>query len=143
MNGPEVKGALGYADFRAILELKYRYCRLVDDQDWASLIELFTPDATLDVPVWRAPKPREAAISAYADHMDQIKSIHTVSMPVMVVETSDVVSVEWRMEDRLFSANAVVHGFGRYEDRCARVDGEWKISRLRLVRSRREERRVG
>ncbi|GAA3007672.1 hypothetical protein GCM10010461_17410 [Microbacterium aurantiacum] len=126
------------ADYRAVLDLKFRYCRLVDAHDWEGLRALFTVDATFDLPLWDHVMSRDEAMAAYADRMRSVESIHVVSMPLVEVLGEDRVSVEWHMEDRLYLADSTVQGFGRYEDTCVREAGQWKFASLRLVRLRRE-----
>lgn len=129
--------ALDDSDYRAVLDLKYRYCRFVDAHDWEALRGLFTADAVFELPVWDQPLRRDDAITAYAQRMSDVDSIHVVMMPLVERIGEEVLSVEWRMEDRLELGDSAVHGFGRYEDTCVREGGEWKIASLRLVRSRR------
>lgn len=129
---------LDEADYRAVLELKFRYCRLVDAHDWEGLRALFTVDSSFELPVSNRAMPRDEAIAVYADRMRDIESIHVVAMPLVQALGEDLVSVEWRMEDRLYLADSTVHGFGRYEDTCVREAGEWIFASLRLVRTRRE-----
>lgn len=129
------------ADYRAVLDLKFCYCRLVDAHDWTGLRALFTEDASFDLPDGDRVMSRDEAMAAYADRMRGVESIHVVSMPLVKVLGEDRVSVEWRMEDRLYLADSTVHGFGRYEDTCVLEAGQWKFASLRLVRIRRQSTR--
>lgn len=128
---------VGREDDRAeLLELKHRYCRLVDEKAWESLRALFLPDAVFEMPLWGRSRRREEAIAHYAERMGRMESVHTVFMPIVEWEGDDGASVDWRMEDWLYEDGQLRHGFGEYHDRFRRVAGRWLFTAIRLDRMR-------
>jgi len=130
----------------AIHRLKADYFHYVDEKDWTALAALFTPDATLAVPLWSKSKPLNQAIAAYAETMARYESLHIGLMPIIELTSPTTATGIWQMQDRLYelvegSADRyrLMQGFGRYNEEY-RLEGEqWRISSLVLLRTRKDQ----
>lgn len=134
-------------DRERIRELKSRYCRYLDTKQWDRLRHLFTDDCVFEgfgsAPDGATPDDFVAGVTA---RLGDCISIHHVHSPDIRFVDADHARVVWAMMDflqwpRLMDLREVgkAHGFtayGHYEEACRRVDGEWKLSRMRLTRLR-------
>ena len=122
----------------AISKVKARYCRFLDTKDWESFRGLMTADFTLDVsdgtdmPLIQGP---EEAIGMICRSIGEAVTAHQVHSPEIELD-GDEAAVIWAMQDRLVygPGKPSLTGFGHYFERYRRVDGEWKITSLRLKR---------
>jgi hypothetical protein len=131
-----------------ISRTKAEYFRCIDEQDWAGLIAVFTPDAETDMrgavephnPDLLSNDPKEFA-NNNAFVLKDVKTAHFGYMPRIDVISEDEAVAVWSMEDWLWvpEGNPVMpvgrmHGWGHYHDRYKRVDGRWLMSATRLTR---------
>jgi hypothetical protein len=126
------------ADRLAIFELKARYCRLLDTKQWDEWAQLFTEDYVLDVSEAGGGPPiegRDAAMASVFDSIGQAVTAHQVHFPEITINGDEALAV-FPMQDRvLFGAGKYsLTGYGHYHDNLVRVDGEWKIAKLKLTR---------
>ena len=124
-------------DWRAISELKARYCRLMDTKQWDAWRELFAEDYELDVtegtdlPVI---KGRDAALDRVLSSIRHATTVHQVHAPEIRID-GDAASGIWAMQDRVIFPNGTsLTGYGHYHDRFRRLDGQWRIVALKLTR---------
>ena len=124
-------------DWRAIYELKARYCRLMDTKQWDAWRDLFTEDYELDVtegtdlPVI---KGRAAALDRVLSSIRHAVTVHQVHTPEIRID-GDAASGIWAMQDRVIFPNGMsLTGYGHYHDRFRRVEGQWRIAALKLTR---------
>ena len=128
------------ADRLAIFELKARYCRLLDTKQWDEWAQLFTEDYVLDVSEAGGGPPiegRDAAMASVFASIGTAVTAHQVHFPEITID-GDVALAVFPMQDRVIFAPGktlgAITGYGHYHDSLVRVDGEWKIARLRLTR---------
>ena len=133
------------ADFRDIAETKARYCRCLDEKDWAGYADVFTPAVTLDTTGSGGTvlQGREQVIAAVRGSIEAATTVHQVHAPEMTAVDADTVDVIWAMQDRVIwgeaQARAIgkrsLSGFGHYRERYVRcADGRWRIAHSRLTR---------
>ncbi|RYD63430.1 MAG: nuclear transport factor 2 family protein [Sphingomonadales bacterium] len=126
-----------WEDWRAICELKARYCRLMDGKDWDGYRDLFTEDYELDVSAASGGAPvrgRDAALATVLPHIRDAVTAHQVHSPEIVIRDDEADGI-WAMQDRvIFAGGASISGFGHYHERYRREDGRWRIARLKLTR---------
>jgi hypothetical protein len=133
------------ADFRDIAEVKARYCRCLDEKDWAGYADTFTADVVLDTTAsgGQAWHGREAAVGFVSGSLGGAITVHQVHSPEMDALDGDTVDVIWAMQDRVIWDEARAQrigtrgltGFGHYRERYRRCDdGRWRIAESRLTR---------
>jgi hypothetical protein len=130
-----------------IMELKARYCRLLDTRQWELWGELFTDDVAIDVSEDVTPEIGVAVFSGRALMVEQThrlidasESVHHVHGLELSFDDDTHAAGIWGMYDRIvFSPGnplpfraMTAHGF--YHERYLRENGAWKIAALRLQR---------
>lgn len=132
-------------EIEAIKQLKARYFRFLDTKQWAAWRRLFTNDATFEGTSrpYSGPDDFCAATSAW---LDQAVTVHHGFMPEIRLIGTDAARGIWAMQDLVqfrapiaegaYRGMTGFSGAGHYEEEYRRIDGEWKISRLRLTRLR-------
>ncbi len=128
-----------------IRQLKARYFRALDEQDWLALEELFASKATIDTTADGAPLLEGgAAFCAFLKPiLTGVSTVHHGHAHEIVLATPGSASGIWAMEDRLWfpeaKGGAELHGFGWYRERYLRDrSGRWQIESMRLDRIRVE-----
>lgn len=119
-------------DIEAIKQLKARYCYLVDEAQWDELENLWTEDAVCDYGFFGRFQGRRAIMDDFFRGLVSSASTfnaHMLHNPVIEVE-NDGADAAW-----YFTAHTTVNGralwaMGKYRDRYARVQGEWKIAAI-------------
>ncbi|MCH7790130.1 MAG: nuclear transport factor 2 family protein [Acidobacteria bacterium] len=132
-------------DIEAIRQLKARYFRTMDQQDWDGYREVFTSDVIIDTTDDTGPGTqiigREAYLDMLAVVLEGAITVHHGHMSEIEVD-GDAAHGVWSMEDHIWfseeSGIATLWGTGWYEETYRRVDDEWKISHLVLRRQRVE-----
>jgi hypothetical protein len=127
-----------FEDWRAICELKARYCRLMDTKQWDAYREIFTEDYELDVsqesglaPIKGRDKALDTMVIAY---IRDAVTAHQVHNPEIEIRGDEATGV-WAMQDRvIFPDGRSIVGYGHYTERYVRQDGQWKIAALKLTR---------
>lgn len=125
----------------AIGQVKARYCRFLDTQDWPAFAALFTEDFTLDVGAGREPvRGREAAMAMIQASLTGATTAHQIHSPEIELK-GDEAQVIWAMQDRVSwdpprHGIAAFTGYGHYHETYRREGGAWKIAASRLTRLR-------
>ena len=122
----------------ALSEAKARYCRALDGKDWESFAGLMTEDfeldlsATSDLGVIRG---REAALQTIRASIETATTAHQVHLPEISLN-GDEAEVVWAMHDRVIwgGDKPSLSGYGHYNERWVRCDGEWKLAAQKLTR---------
>lgn len=126
----------------AIKVLKARYFRLGDMQEWDSWKDLFTRDLTIDVPGFDGVSSRESFVERVASNHANgfLPAIHHGHMPEIEIVDDSTATGIWTLFDYLDrdqkGGRMVLFGYGHYEERYKKIDGEWRISSLKLTRVR-------
>ncbi|MDP9182145.1 MAG: nuclear transport factor 2 family protein [Actinomycetota bacterium] len=122
--------------------LKASYFRLLDLHRWDELRALFTDDARFEIDESRSqPAGPDAFVAAVSAHLDRAMTVHHGHTPE--IRVLDGVHAEgiWAMYDLVEPARESGHplltGFGHYEEEYRKVEGRWRIARLRLTRLKR------
>ena len=116
----------------------------MDTKDWVGFAGVFAPDAVMDMRDEAGEEVRgNDAIAAFVSaSVGDVVTVHHGHMPEITLESPTEATGIWAMEDHLEwppgSPIVSMHGFGHYHERYARIDGEWKITELRLSRLRRD-----
>jgi hypothetical protein len=130
-------------DIEAIKQLKARYFRCMDQKRWDEWGDVFARDAVLEVPEANmVTTGRDAIVAGVSSLLEGARTVHHGHMPEIEVTGRDTARGTWAMFDYVEWPNADdgarvgLQGFGHYVEEYAREDGEWRISRSRLVRLR-------
>jgi hypothetical protein len=127
-----------------IKQLKARYFRGIDTEDWELFGSCFTDDVRTKLPGgdWR--EGLDAILSAVVKHHTdaEVVTVHHGHMPEIRLTAQDAARGTWSMfdfVDRIWKddhhRDAFV-GYGHYHERYRKVDGEWRISQMELTRLR-------
>lgn len=125
-----------------IRQLKARYFRYLDLHWWEELRALFTDDAEFEIgeSTSRPSGPDEFLRSA-SKHLSTAMTVHHGHMPEIELVDDTRARGIWAMYDLVEPASGsgfpVLTGFGHYTEDYRKVDGEWRIARLRLTRLKR------
>lgn len=136
---------------RAIEMLKARYFRTMDGKDWDGLRQVFAPDLVAD---FRDATPqhqpemlfneREDYLAMLVPMLNTVATVHHGHMPEITIQDADNANGIWAMEDWVWPQEgsdlpfAWLHGWGHYHETYRRIEGQWKIARIRLTRLRVE-----
>jgi hypothetical protein len=125
-----------------IAELKARYFRLVDEQDWAGWRELFTDDLRFDFGDGEWHEGGDAFVAAVREQIDgragRARSVHRGHMPELVIDGRTEAHGLWGLADYLeWPSNPDgerrgYRGYGHEYETYRKLDGVWKIATWRL-----------
>ena len=129
-----------FHDIEAIKQLKARYVRLVDAQDWAGwanevLHEDFHFDSEAGVQ-----EGRDEVVAMVRGALTGGSTVHHVYNPEITLTGPDTAEATWPMEDwvRLDVGGTprAFHGCGHYREQYVRTNEGWRIRRSVLTRQR-------
>jgi hypothetical protein len=136
-------------ELEAIRQLKSRYFRLMDTQQWASFHECFTADITAHyegVPRASADLARDIEIQGRETLVEGIKtlmagaqSMHQGFMPEIELTSATTARAIWSMFDYVRLPTCHFKGWGHYHEEYVKEDGQWKIASIHLTRLHTEE----
>lgn len=132
-------------DYIAICEVKARYCRCLDEKDWAGYAEVYTQDVRLDTRESGGPlvDGRDAVVAMVRGSIGDAITVHQVHSPEISMVSANEAQAIFAMQDRLIWSSEKAQGigsrgmtgFGHYRERYRRCDdGRWRISYARLTR---------
>jgi hypothetical protein len=134
------------ADIEAIEQLKARYFRFVDTQQWDALGALFTDDATCTISVGTF-DGGDAYVAFLRSALTGGRTVHHGHTREIELTGPDTATGHWAM----FDVVEVVRdgqlersdGYGHYVEHYRRVDATWRIASLRLTRLLVDRSRAG
>lgn len=134
------------ADIESIRQLKARYFRTLDQQDWDAYRDVFTADVVIDTTDDTGPGTDITGRDPYLDMLrpilDGAITVHHGHMSEIEITGPDTARGVWSMEDHIWFPAALglgqLWGTGWYEEDYRRVDARWKIARMVLRRQRVE-----
>jgi hypothetical protein len=130
-------------DIEEIKQLKARYFRMLDHQDWEGFGQVFSIDAVLEVPeAGLVEHGRDAIVAAVRAPLTGARTVHHGHMPEIELTGIDAARGTWAMFDYVewpssASGDRVgIAGYGHYLEEYVREEGEWRIARTHLKRLR-------
>ena len=122
----------GLDDIRACEQLKYRYCRLLDQKRFDELGELLVEDCTVSYGGGAITLQGRAAVTAYLHRAmgdTTILTSHIVAHPEIEV-TGDEASASWALTDVVIHQQTgyAIRGASYYDDRYVRTPAGWRIA---------------
>jgi hypothetical protein len=125
-----------------IKNLKARYFRYVDTQDWEAFGQIFTEDVHVQIDT-RVYEGREDWVRHTAGFLSGGVSFHHGHMPEIEILSADEATGVWTLFDRVEplpeTSRRAFSGYGRYWEHYRRFENGWMISSLRLERLRLTE----
>jgi len=130
-------------DIEEIKQLKARYFRALDTRDWELFGQVFAREAVLEVPEADVTQNgRDAIVTFVSGALRGARTVHHGHMPEIEVTGADSARGTWAMFDYVEwpatddGDRIGLQGYGHYREEHVREDGQWRISRSRLVRLR-------
>ncbi|MDQ1706023.1 MAG: hypothetical protein QOF18_2389 [Frankiaceae bacterium] len=119
-------------DIRGCEQLKYRYCRLLDQKRFDELGELLVEDCTVAYGGGAITLQGRAAVTAYLHKAmgdTRVLTSHLVSHPEIEVQ-GDEATASWGLVDVVIlqDAGLAIRGASYYEDKYVRTDAGWRIA---------------
>lgn len=126
-------------DYKDIIELKARFGRFADVQDWQGYRSVFSDDCIFDFGGGVIMQGGQTGTDVIAGMLEGAVSVHRAYMPeiefVSPVEAKGIWAVndyiEWAA-DPATGSRAGQMGYGREYETYKKVDGNWKIAHWRL-----------
>jgi hypothetical protein len=113
-------------------ELKSRYFRYMDEQDWESLRGILAPDLAFHHPTIGTYDNADETISAIAGRVSGVRTMHQGHDPEIAVD-GDVAEGSWSLQSFVFSPtdpDVRITRYARYADRFRREGDGWVISHI-------------
>ena len=136
-------------DLEDIRQLKSRYFRLMDTQQWAPWTDCFTSDITAlyegcprrahDLPVDISCEGRDALVTGVSDLMKGAQSMHQGFMPEINLLDANNAKAIWTMFDYVRLPTCHFKGWGHYHEDYVKDGGVWRIKKIHLTRLHTEE----
>jgi hypothetical protein len=128
-------------DVEKIKKLQARYFRFLDQREWNGFAELFTEDVTFDYPTLGAHRGREKLLELVKESASKGNSTHHGHMPEIEILSSTSASGVWALADNVDRVDAsgqrvALEGSAYYFEEYVKHEDDWRISSLRLVRTR-------
>lgn len=136
-------------EIEAIRQLKARYFRFIDTQQWEPLRDCFTADIhciaegiprlSEDLPKQIVAEGPDAMIDGLVALMTGNKSIHHGFMPEIEITSDTTARGIWSMTDYIILPDCSLKGWGHYHEEYEKEGGVWRIKRMHLTRLHTEE----
>lgn len=124
-----------------IRQLKARYTRLLDSQQWDELASMFVPEARFTLAAFGDPivfTSRQEWIDYITPLLGGGTTVHQVYQAEIEVVDANTASASWGMSDYVIpapdSGRESFRGHGHYLEQYRRIDGSWRIVELQLTR---------
>ena len=131
-------------DLEAIRQLKARYFRLMDTQQWEAWADCFTADvsafyegaprANPELPVDVRCEGRAELIKGVSTLMRGAKSIHQGFMPELELTSATTARGIWAMFDYVMLPTCHFEGWGHYHEEYVKEGAAWKMKKIHLTR---------
>lgn len=136
-------------DLEAIRQLKARYFRLMDTQQWDAWQHCFAEDVTATfegAPRAKKDGPREVSLSGRQSVVAGVRallsdgvSVHQGFMPELELTGPSSARGLWSMYDYVLLPTCRFQGWGHYHEEYVKAKGEWRIQKIHLTRLHTEE----
>ena len=136
-------------ELEAIRQLKSRYFRLMDTQQWDAWKDCFTDDISAfyeggprpnpDAPTDIGCEGKQALVDGVSKLMDGAVSMHQGFMPEIELTSDTTAKAIWAMFDYVRLPTCAFKGWGHYHEDYVKENGQWKLKKIHLTRLRTEE----
>ena len=121
--------------------LRARYCRFIDMKLWDDLRSLLHKDISLDLSSSNGQPPiigRDDFVLYVSNRFSNEPSLHLNFLPEIEILSPGEATAIWAQEHFLYplwvKGEKHSHGYGWSEDRYEKVDGDWQVRSVRLIR---------
>jgi SnoaL-like domain len=131
-------------DLEAIRQLKARYFRLMDTQQWEAWKDCFTADVSAryeGVPRANSTLPLDVDLAGRTELFKGVsslltggKSVHQGFMPEIQLTSATTASGIWAMFDYVMLPTCDFKGWGHYHEEYVKEGSAWKIKKIHLTR---------
>jgi len=126
-------------DIDEICQLRAKYCRMIDTQDWDGYGALVVDDFTV-IADGGTRTSREEIVASLRASLSNASTVHHVHTPEITV-TGDTASAIWAMQDVVVfqfpdEEPYTIRGFGHYRDTYVRTPEGWRFASSQLSRLR-------
>jgi hypothetical protein len=128
-----------FLDYKAIIELKARFGRLVDVQNWEAWADLFTEDCVFDLGAGECMIGGRDFAQANKGWLEGNVSVHRAYMPEIEFISADEARGIWAVNDYVeyspdpeTGSRSGQMGYGREYETYRKLGGKWKIAHWRL-----------
>jgi hypothetical protein len=133
-------------DIEAVKQTMYLYWRALDDRLWDELPECFTKDATADygMPAWKR-RGRKAVIAFLFENESgaDYRVSHAGHNAEITIVDGDNARGLFKLHDWVvMNGTTAMRGFGQYDVNFVRRKARWRIRKLKLHYTYREEHTV-
>jgi hypothetical protein len=130
----------GLVDMEEIKQLKARYYRFNDTQDWQAFRSVFTEDVCYDSGT-QVLHGADRVASTFAAGLAGGKTAHIAGLPEITLTGPDTATGIWAFRDYVQVAGGAAapvgfHGYGHEHDEYVRTADGWKIKRVVITRVR-------
>ncbi len=120
-------------ELEKIKQLKYRYFRALDTNNWELMRECLTEDCCARYDSGKYSFDGRDNIITFLDEgmsSPQMITLHQAHHPEIDIIDDNNATGTWYLQDMVISTeyNFTLRGAGFYHDKYRKVDGEWKIS---------------
>ncbi len=136
-------------DLEDIRQLKSRYFRLMDTQQWDTWQTCFTDDISAryegaprrrnDLPTDIGCEGRMALLDGVRGLLTNAVSMHQGFMPEITLTSATTAKAIWAMFDYVRLPTCHFKGWGHYHEDYVKQNGVWKIKKIHLTRLHTEE----
>ena len=136
-------------DMEAIRQVKARYVRYGDTKNWEGFRELLTEDfeahydglprATQESPSSGGINGLDMFLQAFPAMLSNCITIHHLYSNEIVITGSSTATGIWAMHDVVNLPTCTFRGWGHYHEEYEKLDGQWKIKKIRVTRLQVEE----
>jgi hypothetical protein len=131
-------------DRELIQELKARYLRLADDQDWEAFRELLCDDARIEIEILgETLEGPDALVAVNRRNLAGARTVHHGHMAELTIDSPTEAHGRWVLSDYVeWPADPATgerrgyKGYGGYEETYRKVDGAWRIASVRITHRR-------
>lgn len=127
-------------DSQLISRLKASYARLLDLKDWAGLERLFAEDFAFEGN-WSS-RGGSLFVERLSQHLADASTVHELHTPELEIRASDAATGIWPFSDIIDQRRAGLglyrRGFGHYHESYVKANDAWRISAMRITRTRVE-----
>ena len=123
----------------AIKQLKASYFANIDAKDWDGLRDLLAPDVVEDTTCSAGPilYGRDPFIAFLKLTLGGATTHHQGYDPKIKLTSATTAEALWTLEDVLIFGGVLgVHGYGHYNDKYEKVNGQWVVKYSKLTRTR-------
>ncbi|MFC9355878.1 nuclear transport factor 2 family protein [Rhodococcus sp. NPDC057014] len=139
---------VSFDDYAAVTKLKSQYFLFLDTKQWARLRTVFTNNTRFDGFPFTTSDP-DAFVAGVSEFFTDVTTTHQGFMPQIVPAADGRLRGLWSMHDflvwpqdsRVYKGIEIpgmygIDGYGYYEEEYTKTDEGWKISFMRLARTR-------